>query len=136
MKITEILTYYDKILIFLLVLLSLILLLLPFYYFASPAENEELILKVQLGNELIKEIPIAASYQKTIIFEVKGPIGIHIIEVNQGKVRVKEAPAADPLKICEKTGWIENPGPIIICVPNNLSIWLESKKSDLDGMSW
>lgn len=136
MKITEILTFYDKILIILIVILSLILLLLPFYYFASTSEEQELILKVQLGDEIIKTVAVADSYQEPIFFEVKGPIGVHQIEVSQGRVRVQEAPAADPLKICKKTGWIEREGPVIICVPNKLSLWLESSNSDIDGMSW
>ena len=95
-----------------------------------------MILKVQQGDELVRTLPLADSYEKEIIFAVEGPIGKHIIEVNQGRVRVKKAPEADPLKICQKTGWIERTGPTIICVPNNLSIWLESTNSDLDGMSW
>ncbi len=136
MKITDILTFYDKILIVLVIILSLILLLIPFYYFGAPAEGEELILRVQQGDELVKTVAVTDSYQEPIIFEIKGPIGIHIIEVNQGRVRVQEAPADDPLKICEKTGWIDREGPIIVCVPNSLSLWLESTNSDIDGMSW
>ncbi len=136
MKIRDILTFYDKILIVFVILISLILLLIPFYYFGAAAEDEELILRVQQGDELIKTVTVADSYQEPIIFEVEGPIGIHIIEVNQGRVRVREAPAADPLKICEKTGWIDREGPIIVCVPNSLSLWLESTNSDIDGMSW
>lgn len=135
MKINDILTLYDKILIIAVIILSLFLLIIPFYYFSS-SSDEDLILKVQQGNELIKTIPLADSYQEDIIFEVEGPIGIHTIEVNQGRVRVKEAPADDPLKICEKTGWIDREGPIIVCVPNSLSLWLESSNSDIDGMSW
>lgn len=136
MKINDILTLYDKILIGFVIILSLVLLLIPFYYFGQPAEGEELILRVQQGDELIKTVPVADSYEEPIIFEVEGPIGIHIIEVNQGRVRVHEAPADDPLKICEKTGWIDREGPIIVCVPNSLSLWLESTNSDIDGMSW
>ncbi|MFP4198565.1 MAG: NusG domain II-containing protein [Halanaerobium sp.] len=136
MKITEILTFYDKILIVFVIILSLVLLLIPFYYFGSPDEDEELILRVQQGDELVKTVAVADSYEEPIIFEVEGPIGIHTIEVNQGRVRVHEAPADDPLKICEKTGWIEREGPIIVCVPNSLSLWLENTNSDLDGMSW
>ncbi|MFW5749330.1 MAG: NusG domain II-containing protein [Halanaerobium sp.] len=136
MKITEILTLYDKILIVFVIILSLVLLLIPFYYFGSPDEDEELILRVQQGDELVKTVAVADSYEEPIIFEVEGPIGIHTIEVNQGRVRVHEAPADDPLKICEKTGWIEREGPIIVCVPNSLSLWLENTNSDLDGMSW
>ncbi|TDX41838.1 hypothetical protein C7954_12424 [Halanaerobium congolense] len=135
MKITDILTFYDKILIIFVVLLALALLVIPFYYFASESDAE-LLLKVQLDNELIKTVPVADSYEKPIVFEVEGLIGTHIIEVNQGRVRVLEAPADDPLKICEKTGWIDREGPIIVCVPNSLSLWLESTDSDIDGMSW
>jgi len=135
LKITDILTFYDKILIVFVIILALALLVIPFYYFASDSEDE-LLLKVQQNNELIKTVAVADSYEETIIFEVEGPIGIHIIEVNQGRVRVLEAPADDPLKICEKTGWIDREGPIIVCVPNSLSLWLESTNSDIDGMSW
>lgn len=135
MKINDILTFYDKILIVLVILLSIFLLIIPFYYYGS-SSDEELLLKVQQGDQLIKTVPLSESFDKPIIFEVEGPIGTHIIEVNQGRVRVLEAPADDPLKICEKTGWIEREGPIIVCVPNSLSLWLESSNSDLDGMSW
>lgn len=135
MKITDILTFYDKILIIFVIILALALLVIPFYIF-SPDSEAELILKVQQNDELIRTVAVADSYEEPIIFEVEGPIGIHIIEVNQGRVRVLEAPAADPLKICEKTGWIDREGPIIVCVPNSLSLWLESSDSDIDGMSW
>ena len=134
MKINDILTLYDKILIVAVIILSLFLLLIPFYYFSSTSDN--LVLKVQQGDELIKTVSLAEIDQETMTFQVEGPVGTHIIEVNQGRVRVKEAPADDPLKICEKTGWIDREGPIIVCVPNSLSIWLESTDSDIDGMSW
>lgn len=134
MKIRDILTSSDKILITAIIFISLILLIIPFYYFSR--DFERLTLKVQQGDKLVKELPLTESYKEPIIFEVEGPIGIHKIEVNQGRFRVLEAPEADPLKICEKTGWVEREGPIIVCVPNSLSLWLESTKSDLDGMSW
>jgi len=136
LKITDILTFYDKILIIFVIVLAFVLLIIPFYYFASTSEEAELILKVQQGDQVIKTVDLADSYREAVVFEVEGPIGTHIIEVNQGRVRVREAPAADPLKICEKTGWIDREGPIIVCVPNSLSLWLESTNSDIDGMSW
>ena len=134
MKINDILTFYDKILIAFLIVLALILLIIPFYIFSS--DTKELVLKVQLKDEIIKTVPLSESYDQKITFEVEGPIGTHIIEADQGRVRVKEAPEEDPLKICQKTGWIDSEGPIIVCVPNNLSLWLESDNSELDGMSW
>ncbi|MFW6001083.1 MAG: NusG domain II-containing protein [Halanaerobium sp.] len=135
MKINDITTFYDKILIVIIIIVSLVMLLFPLYFLDSK-EDEELNLLVQQDNKIVREIPIADSYDEPIIFEVEGPIGIHIIEVNNGRVRVKEAPKDDPLKICEKTGWIDREGPTIVCVPNKLSLWIESDNSDIDGMSW
>lgn len=136
MKIIDILTFHDKILIVFVIVLALILLIIPFYYFNSNSKESNLILKVQQGDSLVKTVTVADSYQKEIIFEVEGPIGTHVIEVNQGRVRVLQAPTADPLKICQKTGWIDQEGPIIVCVPNSLSLWLEATASKIDGMSW
>lgn len=134
MKINDILTFYDKILIIILIVIALILLILPFYIFSS--DSQEMVLKVQLKDKIIKTVPLSESYDQKITFKVEGPIGTHIIEADQGRVRVKEAPEEDPLKICKKTGWIDSEGPIIVCVPNNLSLWLESDNSELDGTSW
>jgi hypothetical protein len=135
LKINDITTFYDKILIAVIIIASLVMLVLPFFILGSN-ESENLYLLVQQNNDIVKEIPLADSYEEPIIFKVEGPIGIHTIEVINGRVRVKEAPKNDPLKICEKTGWIDREGPIIVCVPNKLSIWIESNNSDIDGMSW
>lgn len=135
MRINDITTFYDKILITVIITVSLVMLVFPLFILGSK-ENGNLYLLVQQNNEVVREISLADSYEKPIIFKVEGPIGIHTIEVTNGRVRVKEAPKNDPLKICEKTGWIDREGPIIICVPNKLSIWIESDNSDIDGMSW
>ena len=58
-----------------------------------------------------------------------------LIEARNGKVRLKKAPEADPLKICEKTGWISEAGPRIICVPNKITVWIETGENDIDGIS-
>lgn len=66
---------------------------------------------------------------------VPGPIGDHLVLIYPEGVRVI-APEDDPLKICEKTGWIRRPGATIVCVPNQLAIWLEGKdETGLDGIS-
>ncbi len=69
------------------------------------------------------------------VIEVEGPIGRHRIEMTPEGVRVF-APAADPLKICEKTGWIKKPGPVIVCIPNRLVVQLMSNLPlEIDGLS-
>ncbi len=69
------------------------------------------------------------------VVEVEGPIGRHRIKMTPEGVRVF-APSADPLKICEKTGWIKKPGPVIVCIPNRLVVRLVSNLSlEIDGLS-
>lgn len=137
-KLWDFLTIYDKILIFSLIILSLIAILVPFGYllFERNGSAEEVIV-IQTANKEQKKILMSSTYrEEPLLIEVNGPIGISIIEAQNGKVRLKEAPPADPEKICEKTGWIEQVGPMIICVPNQVSIWIEKAESSLDGVSW
>ena len=135
MKINDIITFYDKILIIIIIIASLLMLFVPFYY-SQYGNSENLYLIIESNGEEVKRFPLENTFSEPVVFEIEGPIGIHKIEAYQGKVRVKEAPEDDPLKICEKTGWIEQQGPIIICVPNKISIWIESSDAEVDGMSW
>ncbi len=48
-----------------------------------------------------------------------------VIEVNEGKIRVKEASC--PEQICVHTGWISQAGQIIVCIPNHLLIQIEGQ---------
>ncbi len=52
-----------------------------------------------------------------------------VIEVNDGKIRVKESDCHQ--KICVKHGWIRYGNDVIVCLPNKTIIYLK-KKSDLD----
>jgi len=82
-----------------------------------------------------QKIPLAGIPEEGKNLIVPGPIGDHLVEILPDGVRVI-APEDDPLKICEKTGWIRRPGATIVCVPNQLAIWLEgSDDSGLDGIS-
>lgn len=135
MKIRDIITFYDKILIIMIIIASLLMLFVPFY-FARQGDSDNLYLIIESSGEEIKRFPLADTFSDPVIIEVEGPIGTHKIEAYQGRVRVKEAPEDDPLKICEKTGWIDQQGPVIICVPNKISIWIESSDAEVDGMSW
>ena len=54
-----------------------------------------------------------------------------IIEVNNGKVRFKEAQCPD--QVCVHTGWIEKPGEIAVCLPSGIIIKIEGyNQSDVD----
>lgn len=56
---------------------------------------------------------------------VQGKLGTVIIEVKDKKVRISEATCPD--QICVKQGWISSPAQSIICVPNELVIYINEK---------
>uniref|UniRef100_A0A7C3YTL5 NusG domain II-containing protein n=1 Tax=candidate division WOR-3 bacterium TaxID=2052148 RepID=A0A7C3YTL5_UNCW3 len=64
-------------------------------------------------------------------FEVEGRLGNSIIEIKEGKVRMKYSPCPD--KLCMKTGYIKNRGESIICVPNRVVIRIRG--DDIDGIT-
>ena len=134
-KLFKIMTVYDIIIIIGVILLSIGILFLPFWN-SGDSDSGNKVVYISQNGEILERIPVKDTINNQHLVEVKGPIGTSIIEVYNGKVRMKEAPEKDPEKICEKTGWIERAGPSIICVPNKISIWIESENNDLDGVSW
>ena len=53
-------------------------------------------------------------------FEVPGPLGVTVVEVAGGAVRVADSPCRQ--KICRGMGAIEEPGEMIVCVPNRVVV--------------
>lgn len=52
-----------------------------------------------------------------------------VVETAGGRVRVLESTCAG--HICVNAGWIQNPGEIIACVPNQVMIEIKSEKGPL-----
>lgn len=50
---------------------------------------------------------------------VPGPLGITVVEIRDGRVRIKSDPG--PHQICVKQGWL-GPGQTAICLPNRVSV--------------
>ncbi|MGM0445225.1 MAG: NusG domain II-containing protein [Bacillota bacterium] len=137
-NINKYMTKYDKILIVIIIAFSLVMILYPFISaYLDNDEEQNTFIYIKDSSQEVRRIPLSETYQdEPMIIEADGPLGISIIEIHQGRVRLKEAPEDDPAKICEKTGWISKPGPSIICVPNKVSIWIETVDSDIDAISW
>ncbi len=51
---------------------------------------------------------------------VAGRLGETEIEVKDGQVQVVRSPG--PQKICVRQGWISEPGQILICLPNRVTV--------------
>jgi hypothetical protein len=80
--------------------------------------------RVIYNNQLVKEMSL--SFDE--VFTLKQEdypllLGTMIIEVNQGKVRVKEEES--PRNYCSLIGWVSQKGSSIICAPNNVVITIE-----------
>ncbi|MGM0409663.1 MAG: NusG domain II-containing protein [Bacillota bacterium] len=132
-KVFELMTIYDWILIIVILLLGTSILLFPFWR-SGNENNENQHIFISVDGEVVEKIPIEETIDESHLFEVEGPIGTSVIEAKDGRVRMKSSPCHE--KICENAGWIERAGPTIICVPNEISIWIKSESSDLDGTTW
>jgi hypothetical protein len=61
------------------------------------------------------------------IVRIPGPFGDTVVEVDAGRVRVKEAHC--PNRICEKQGWITRGA--IVCLPNRIVITVGGESESL-----
>ncbi len=53
------------------------------------------------------------------ILPVPGPLGVTLVEIRDGRVRVKSDPG--PRQVCVKQGWLA-PGQAALCLPNRVSV--------------
>ena len=59
----------------------------------------------------------------------KGYIGNVIIEIKDGKARIKESSC--PNQTCVRAGWISEIGETVICAPNKIIIKIQSSKDTI-----
>jgi len=64
---------------------------------------------------------------KDRLVSIPGPFGDTVVEIRDGKVRVREAHC--PNRICEKQGWISKGA--IVCLPNHIVITVGGKADNL-----
>lgn len=128
-------TKADKILLLVFVVLSLLLYGLTRFYYSSPstdsADFAERKVIIKVGGEIVKTIPFeeGTSAQRLMI---EGKRGQAVIEIKDQGVRMLEAPCPD--QICVKQGWLKSPGRSIICVPNEVVIYIDAE-APVDGVT-
>lgn len=122
-------TKADKILLLSVAVLGIFLFGITRFYYSSSSAQKQVIVKV--GGEIVKTIPFreGTSVQK---FTIDGKIGQAEIEVKGQEVRMLKAPCPD--QICVKQGWLKNAGHSIICVPNEVVIYLDAE-APVDGVT-
>lgn len=125
------LTKADKILIIMVIFFSI----LGIVYVKSISTNEaNLYLVIEVDGKPYKTISLGGAQANQII-TVETEAGRNIIEVEEKRVRIKEADCKDQL--CVKTGWLSQSNQISVCLPNRVSIRLiGGEKNDIDIISY
>jgi hypothetical protein len=80
------------------------------------------------GNQIAD---VALNTDQTI--QVKGSLGISVIEVRNGKIRMAASPC--PHQICVRMGQISKAHSSIVCVPNRIVIQIPADDDSLDAIT-
>ena len=100
----------------------------------TQTQTQGSVARVMLNGECIREIDLS-KVTEGYEFTVEGKIGKNVIEVEKGRIRVREAQCPD--QICVNQGWLDHGAIPIVCLPNQLTIQLEedAEAAELDGWS-
>jgi hypothetical protein len=87
-------------------------------------------LKIRQGDKIVGTYDLNQSRE----LQIKGPIGISTITINQGKVRFKQSPCHN--QYCVHQGWLSHAGQVAICIPNHISMQLLGRQSSYDSLNY
>ncbi|HHY06456.1 MAG TPA: NusG domain II-containing protein [Clostridia bacterium] len=99
------------------------------FYFQSQTQSNQVIIKAK--GEVVQTLTLRAG-EPLQRLTIEGKKGQAIVETKGLKVRMLEAPCPD--QICVQQGWIDSPRQTIICVPNEIVIYIDAEAS-LDGIT-
>lgn len=89
--------------------------------------------EISSENKLYKRIPLTTTTNETIL--VKNGLGMDVVNISDGKVKIVEADCPD--KICIKDGAISEPGQILVCLPNKVVVEVKGEQnSENDAVSY
>lgn len=87
---------------------------------------------IYVKNELYKEIPIPNNeYTETVT--IKNELGENIVEIKNGGAVMLDADCHD--KVCVKSGFIDQPGQTIVCLPHKLVVEIKGEKTDNNSVT-
>ncbi|SDC55083.1 hypothetical protein SAMN05421734_11123 [Pelagirhabdus alkalitolerans] len=123
--------------LFIIVLLLMISFLPLGYFYLQQSGDGDLVAVISLENEEVQEINLS-EHEEDTVFDVDTPDGeTNTIEVSDGSIRIKSATCSD--QVCVRTGFIDQVGQTIVCLPHQLVIEIQSQEpgqqSDVDVIS-
>lgn len=114
-ELSALLTRADKWLIAILLISSLASIAGGWYLHSNDGDN---VAEISVNGKVIQQLPLRAGYKQEI--RIGGERQYDIIEVADGKIRVKEADC--PEQDCVKMGWISRAPQQIVCLPYRIVI--------------
>lgn len=94
-------------------------------------QTGDLTAQISVGGKIVETVPLKEGYRKEIRLDNNGHY--NVIEVINGKVRIREADCPD--QICVRSGWISINSQQIVCLPNRLVIKITAAENDLDDIA-
>ncbi len=122
-------TKYDKLLMGLILALAILSYLNNFLLYKG---ESSLTAKIVTDGSIFTEIDLYHPGHDHLI-NVPGPLGTSVAEVKPGAIRMKSSPCPD--HYCMKTGWINRPGAVIVCIPNQIVIEIVPDKNSVDTVA-
>jgi hypothetical protein len=85
---------------------------------------------VRRDGEIVAELELSAARR----FDVRGPLGITVVEVEPGRARIAADPG--PRQYCVLQGWLTRANAIAICAPNHVSLALVGRGPTYDSLNY
>jgi hypothetical protein len=92
-------------------------------FFPRTAETVGSRAVIKVHGRSVRTIELSRNGGKAV-YSVLGMMGPAKVEVEGKRVRMSEAPCPD--RICVRGGWIDRPGESIVCIPNQMEMYIES----------
>jgi hypothetical protein len=85
---------------------------------------------IRSGGKIFQEATLSRDQQ----IEVPGRLGISIVSIKQRKARIASDPS--PRQFCVRQGWLQQPGEIALCLPNQVSVELAGSHKRYDSLNY
>lgn len=87
----------------------------------SSEQNRDLIAIIKKNNQIIKTINLSKLKKREVV-DISGLYSAEIV-AEYNRICIKESSCPD--RICVKTGWLDSPGEMLVCMDNRVLIKIE-----------
>lgn len=85
---------------------------------------------IRSGGKIVREVALSRDQE----IAITGPLGVSIITIYQGKVRITADPS--PRQYCVRQGWLQQAGEIALCLPNQISVEMVGRNKQYDSLNY